>query len=366
MKASWSLGLLGFALLASPIAAVEVNGEILMGSVITKEQKLTSKIDAALFVQMVQSEKLTAVLEYQFSDQDPRINKAYGKFIQQKVELTVGRQLTGWGSGYNFNPTDIFNQKPLGAAFDQTYHKKGRDALLLTYYPNSHLAIDAIYALPFNETSYDPLPLNKTGDQDGGVHLKVHYLATDWEFLYMKKGKRTYSYTLDPQSPLAIRDPPDQVWGLSVQTTLPLWDIGFWAEGAYYKNQKKYEYVGGIERSIGNTSINIEYYRNGFGHKNPQNYQQRQLLQGRLVARDYLVPSLAYSLDEKLSLAAFLFYNMNDKSNAAGGGINYLYHDQGEIILMPFFLGGSPSTDFGQQAKTAGEYGLQGIIKLTF
>ena len=52
-------------------------------------------------------------LELKEGDDIDHLNVAYVKCLYGPIDVVVGRQLLAWGSGYNFNPTDIFNAKPI-------------------------------------------------------------------------------------------------------------------------------------------------------------------------------------------------------------------------------------------------------------
>ncbi len=354
-------------LLTFPLKAVEFNGEALASFSVTKDEEVQPSIEAALLINMIETEKLNGHAEIQIKDDSIKINQAYGKFMTSKVDLVIGRQLTGWGSGYNFNPTDVFNQKPLGAAFDPSYGKDGRDAILASFYPADNIALELIYAFGIEQKSDEP-PLIYTSkvEPEWGFHSKVNIASIDMEFLYIQKAKRSWVYFMNPAYPIQIEEKRDHLFGASFKTSIPKVDVGVWGEGAYYKELEKYEYVIGIERYFGDTMMNLEYYRNGFGQSKKLKYDPMNMMMGRMVARDYLVPALTHTFNEKFNFTTFLFYNINDQSNAAGLVGQYYYHDQAEFILMPFYIGGKDDTDFGQQAKEAGEYGGQLMVKLTF
>ncbi len=64
------------------------------------------------------------------------------------AELQVGRQQVGWGTGYAFNPSNVFQHKSM---FDPTYELDGVDALRLRIFPASLWELDMLW-LPPNDT----------------------------------------------------------------------------------------------------------------------------------------------------------------------------------------------------------------------
>ena len=64
-------------------------------------------------------------------------------------DFTIGKQPISLGSGYAWNPLDIFNRKEL---VDPTYEQPGVNALRLEYYITGNLSADFIYSPDTNFT----------------------------------------------------------------------------------------------------------------------------------------------------------------------------------------------------------------------
>ncbi|MFC1478734.1 hypothetical protein ACFL57_04675 [Candidatus Margulisiibacteriota bacterium] len=352
------LAIICIGILTLTLNAVDMTSELVIGATDTQKSEMTTQVWGTQFLRLIDTDKVTSELHYQFGDNMYKVNVAYVKLMQGNMDITVGRQLMAWGSGYNFNPTDIFNAKPLGAAFDPSYTMTGRDAITLASYWDGLIA-EIIYAPGYNrESIYDAsTTITENGKEDWGLRLKKNLFDYDIALSYVRLGQRSFN---------SIVEANDDLYGVSVKGSLPILDWGIWLEAAQYTQQQKYELTCGLEYYYGDWTFNLEFYRNGFGSRDKANYDQNFLLSGRTLGRDYLVPSVALVIDEKLSLSGFAFYNMNDSSSITGGVIDYFYNDMVEIVFMPFFITGDSDSEYGMQKASYGDYGVQSLLKVTF
>ena len=305
----------------------------------------------------------------------------------------MGRQLFSWGSGYSFNPTDIFNAKYIGAAFDPSYRRTGRDALVMSFYPSDSMSIELIGALPYHKEHQmdEKTIIAEKGQDDIGTRLKFNIVDFDIALSLVQVSKRNFNIISqnndpddgidsnntdnseddsnannDPNNGNDLNEPWDYISGLSFKGSLPIVDWGIWSEGAYYHQQKEFEISAGLEFIYDDIMANIEYYRNSFGHHNSKKYDQNLFLRGRSLARDYLIPSISYTYDERWMYQAFSFFNLNDQSLVVGILIEHLYNDMVQISLAPIFIEGKQNTEFGIQKGQLGSYGFGAIIKASF
>ncbi|MFH1428355.1 MAG: hypothetical protein ABIH39_01295 [Candidatus Margulisiibacteriota bacterium] len=338
--------------------AIDLTSELVISGADAQYIPMTTHTYGTIFARLIDTDKVTSELHYQFGDNKQNINVAYVKFMRGNIDITVGRQLMAWGSGYNFNPTDIFNSKPLGAAFDPAYTKTGRDAITLDSYWDGLIA-EVIFAPGYyRESIYDAsTTITENGQEDWGVRLKKNLFNYDITLSYVRLGQRTYNGAIESS---------DDLYGISAKGSLPVLDWGVWLEAAQYTQQRQYELTCGLEYFWGDWTFNLEYFRNGFGNADKTAYDLSYLLRGRTLGRDYLIPSVSLVIDEKLTLSGFAFYNINDTSSITGGVIDYFYNDTIEIVFMPFFINGDSSSEYGLQKAAYGDYGVQYFIKATF
>lgn len=354
--------IIGIALsIATRTFAVEYTGEVIVEAFGSKKRKVDSKANGTLFLKLWDRDDSIADLHYNFGDNGSRINVAQLKLLIPKTDIIIGRQLISWGSGYNYNPTDVFNAKPVGAMFDPAYAKTGRDALSVNIYPTQTIILEFIYANGYflKEKTEDDEPLLHESGNDFGGKLKVNISSYDLAISYLKKSKQFFN---------TIEEREDTLFGLSIKGSLPYMDWGIWYEGVHYFNQKKWEYSTGLEVIEGDLTMILEYYYNGFGNRDPSKYDISLLYRRRPLGQRYFAPSLAYVFDEKITGTIFSFYNLNDSSSLSGLMSSYLYNDFTELILSGYYFnkGKEETGEYGLIDDRYGNYGVTGTLKINF
>lgn len=78
---------------------------------------------------------------YQLKNESFYFQEAYGKWSSEHVELRFGRHKFYSGTGYAYNPIDLFNRKN---PVDPTYETNGQDAIMLTVVLDSGTEIEAV------------------------------------------------------------------------------------------------------------------------------------------------------------------------------------------------------------------------------
>ncbi|NQU17663.1 MAG: hypothetical protein HQ564_06305, partial [Candidatus Saganbacteria bacterium] len=247
-----------------------------------------------------------------------KINVAQAKILLPSTDIIIGRQQTGWGVGLTVNPIDIINPKPIGSSFDPTFVRDGRDALVVTRYLDSQSKVELVYAGNFDQTV-------QHFDRDYAAKIKTRLFESDFAISYIDKGLRRFS---------GIIEAADKVFGIEMAGTIPEIDWGYWIEAARYMDSRVNEAVLGVDYYFGDWHPAFEYYRNGFGSHNLAGYDATLLLRGRLMGRDYLIPSCSVSVSEKLSLTGFGLINLNDSSWVLAGVADYFINDNLELILI--------------------------------
>ncbi|MFC1484870.1 hypothetical protein ACFL5N_00260 [bacterium] len=346
----------------SYVHSLEITSEILISNLFLEEKHKSAHIRGTIFTKLINTKNFLVDLHYELSDERQKLNVAYLKFLEEKFEIAIGRQLMAWGSGYNFNPTDIFNKKPIGAAFDPAYIKRGRDAVIFTSYYWDFIT-DVVFAphYSFSEKIEGSISLYEKGREDFGLRIKRNIRDFDLEVSYIKLGKRTFTF-----EGTDYLDKSDDILGFSAKGSLPVIDWGIWLEAARYLDQNVSEYVTGLEYIFDRWTLNFEYYRTGFGSANKNFYDFELMYRGRMVGRDYFAPSVIYVFNEKYTLTGFVFSNLNDSSNVFGAVIEYFYNDIIELAFLPFFMTGDTDSEYGSRRAELGNFGIQALIKITF
>ena len=89
---------------------------------------------------------------YQLKDEELYLQEAYGEWLWNAFAFRFGRHKFYSGTGYAYNPIDLFNRKnPL----DPTYETNGQDALMVTLRTGSGTDIEAVARTEDDYRSFD-------------------------------------------------------------------------------------------------------------------------------------------------------------------------------------------------------------------
>lgn len=89
---------------------------------------------------------------YRLKDNQVYLQEAYGEWLTDRMTFRFGRHKFYSGTGYAYNPIDLFNRKN---PVDPTYETDGQDALLLTLRLDSGAEIEAVARTEDDYKSFD-------------------------------------------------------------------------------------------------------------------------------------------------------------------------------------------------------------------
>lgn len=280
------------------------------------------------------------------------------RFSLDAGDLTMGRQTISFGSARFVSPTDIF--QPFVPSTLNTEYRPGVDAIRWL----GSLGDLAEYDLG--------VVANEGGEPDGVItygRVRASLSGNDLEATIIHRDDMV-------------------ILGGGWERALGL--FGFWAEIAHTMSEVEYSQVVligpaidypsdytrfsiGLDRALSeNIFAMVEYHHSSFGTDDPAQYQNFALTEGArsggiyLVGRDYIIPSVSWTLTPLLGLAASAFVNLTDSSAFVTLSGNYslsdnLYTDFGvqmgagegttlETLIVPQIIDG---TEFGSFPTTA-------------
>ncbi|MDN5304082.1 MAG: hypothetical protein PWP46_961 [Fusobacteriaceae bacterium] len=326
-----------------------------------KNLEATSSSKAKFFLYNDDFENSLIDVEYSlYTENDSNNNKnnldlARIKLVQNNIEVILGKTRLGWGQGFNFNPIDIFNETPAGAAFDSNYEKEARNSIIFNSYLQNDDSLQFVYA-----GNYDNGSISK--DIEYGVRYKQFIFNTDFEFMYAKRGNETKPYeTLVPSD----------IYGASIKTTIPYINYGYWIEGNYSAADDVYTFITGIDNYFGqNYYFNIEYYQNGYGKSSKELYDSdndlTKIAYNIPIGTDYVIPSFRYEMNELFSTTFFSFVNINDNSFTIGNSSDYYYNNLLSFNFTEFFFVGEEGSEYYLTKSTYGDYGISLTVTAEF
>ena len=215
-------------------------------------------------------------------------DRAYLRYDSPVLALTIGKQRIAWGSGYIWNPTDIFNPVVLSFAVRE----------------EDEANVEAVRL---------EVPLGQTGGLDG-------YLLTNASFSAAKKGLRAKTNVGLFDLSVSGVSLGQAGWQLGYDLAGELWGWGLRHEAAvrFPAGQASYlQAVFGCDYTLEDgLGLNAEYFFNGAGQSDQRHYDWTAILSGQTVqpGRDYLFLGINKNLDELTQVRLSAVLNLNDRS----------------------------------------------------
>ncbi len=280
---------------------------------------------------------------YDFSFEDTIfVDNAFLQLSTDLVDLTIGRQQLSFGSGYAWNPTDIFNLKEL---FDPTYEQPGHNAI----------RIDAPVGTKGNFTA-----VWSVGDR---WNYSKYFTRAKWRFGHFDLAA-SYGQTFSPRTIFIYPDIPsyeDRRLIYGGEFSGEIFGLGIWGEGAwnnmtsiddYFEGLAGFDYTFSFQ-----TSLLVEFYHNGYyasdmkmatGPEYSFNDWMR-LIGGEIksLAKNYLFTYVEHPVHDLINTGMFAIVNFDDRSFALNPqAVWYPYQDV-EVTAIGNIGLGECGTEFG-------------------
>jgi hypothetical protein len=293
-------------------------------------------------------EDMRALYKIPFSDRD-FLDNAYIKLGFEYLDLTVGKQQISLGSGYVWNPLDVFNIKD---PFDPTYEQPGHNAIRIDVPIGLRYNLTALYSMENNWKNSAKLLRFK-----GRIsHLDYTLVATEtvWRF---------HDYTQFDEEIMYFVQLPERRRLVGTSIAGELLGLGTWAEYAYNEMEKTkdfYELVVGLDYTFDvQTYVMIEYYRNMLGKTSLKNYDindwMRQFFaEQKAISRDQLYAFIRHPVTDLIDLCASCIYSVSDNSLALLPTLNYSYSENMDIMAYLNFNFGRDGAVYSDLSGTGG------------
>lgn len=246
-------------------------------------------------------------------------DRVYLKYYSALFNLTAGKQRIAWGTGYIWNPTDVFNPFVLSFAVKEDEENN----------------VEALRCEA-------PLGLN------GGLDL---YITTGQPWSAARKGTRlketigsydlSLSYVDLGGGNQIGADAVGELWGWGVRGEVALKRP---AGGVSY-----FQSVWGCDYTLENgLGLNFEYFFNGLGKKERAAYDWAGLASGNIsqLAMDYLFCSANKVLDELTEVRGSLLVNLNDQGYIFYPQLTRSLKQNLDLSLEGLLSGGTDGSEF--------------------
>ena len=270
------------------------------------------------------------------------LDNAYLKMSFKYADITTGRQQISLGTGYAWNPTDLFNTKDL---LDPTYEQPGHNAIRVDATGGGKTSLTALYAVGDDFKSSDKM-----------LWLKSRISHFDLSVIAIEK---TWTYT-DYIQFLAQKEKRRMLGATMAGDIL---GVGVWAEYAYNFMETSKDFselvIGGDYTFDFQTYIMFEYYRNTQGKTNFEEYNFNDWMrymaaEQRAIGRDQMFFLVMHPAGDLANLGLTSIVCFSDNSFALLPTLNYTVFENVELLLYLNFYMGKEGTVYASNLGNGG------------
>ena len=273
---------------------------------------------------------------FDFALEDEKmLDNAYVSYYSDAVNVRIGKQQLPWGSGYAWNPTDIFHEKNL---LDPTYEKRGVNAFKVE---RSFGGMGMVTGILGVEEDWK--------HTTKALKVKHHVRGFDVSVSFIEKYQHGFDYDVFQETTERRR-----LFGWDFSGEVKA--VGIWAEGAYNTLARSRDYgqylVGADYTFESGLYISTEYYHNGRGRSNKAAYSFNDWMRltstaGENLGRRYLYAGHRYPLTELLDWSTYVVINLTDGSYVVYPYVEYSLTDNTQLTLIGYVPLGKKDAEFG-------------------
>ena len=281
------------------------------------------------------------------------LDNAYIKLSFKQFDLTVGKQQISLGTGYVWNPLDVFNIKDV---LDPTYEQPGHNAIRLDVTLGSIYTVTTLFSPEDNWENSAKL-----------LQFKGRISHFDFSLNAIEKTWCFHDYKQFDFESMNFLEMPERRRLLGASTAGELFGLGVWAEYAYNWmkiSEDFYELVVGTDYTFDfQTYLMIEYYRNTLGKTDYTQYNLNDWMrllatEQKAISRDQVYLFIQHPATDLLNIGLSTIYGLSDNSFALVPTLNYSLSDNVEIFA---YL----NLNFGSEGKVySRKMGNGGLIRV--
>jgi len=277
------------------------------------------------------------------------LDNAYIKLRFKPFDLTIGKQQISTGTGYVWNPTDVFNIKDL---FDPTYEQPGHNAALLEIPIGYDYTFTALYS-----------PESDWESSIKMMKLKGRALHFDYTLIAVQRRWTFHDYTTFDLDDGGFYGIPQERNLFGFSTVGEIFGLGVLGEYAY--NEMQYsknfqEWVAGINYTFDfQTYLMIEYYHNTLGKTSSDKYTFNDWMrlftnEQKTIARDQAYVLIQHPLTELLDGGLTGIFCLSDQSVALAPTFTYSLWENVDVMAYFSFNLGSSGTLYAKDLGNGG------------
>jgi hypothetical protein len=255
------------------------------------------------------------------------LDNAFLKLNLNFADLTVGKQQISLGTGYLWNPIDIFNIKDL---LDPTYEQPGHNALRLDLPFGGRYTLSALY-----------IPEERWNRSGKLVQLKGYLGHFDYTLIAAQTMWTFHDYTRFDMASLNFEGTAEKRRLIGAATAGELLGVGIWGEYGYndMENSRDFrEWIVGLDYTFDfQTYMMLEYYRNDLGRTDYKKYTLNDWMrvftqEQKALSRDQIYALIQHPVTDLLDLGVSGIFCFSDGSSALIPTMNYNFSDNVELL----------------------------------
>jgi hypothetical protein len=277
------------------------------------------------------------------------LDNANIKLVFERFDLTVGKQQISLGSGYVWNPTDVFNTKDV---FDPTYEQPGYNAIRLDMPLGTSLGLTTLYS-----------PEDNWDESGKLIQLKARIPRFDVSLIAIETQWNFHDYTRIVPETQFFPGVHGKRRLIGSNFEGELLGLGLWAEYAYNKMEHSEdfeEWVTGFNYTFDCQSfIMVEYYHNTLGKSDYKAYQLNDWMryftaEQKSIAIDQMYTLLQHPAADFIDIGLISITSLSDGSLALVPTLNWSYSENVDITAYANMNIGKSGTAYADDSGSGG------------
>ena len=283
-----------------------------------------------------------------FEDQH-YLDNANVRFAFEHFDLTAGKQQISLGTGYVWNPVDVFNIKDV---LDPTYEQPGHNALRIDVPIGTRYTLSALYAPDDSWKASSKL-----------ARFKGRISHFDYSLIAIERAWRWHDYSRFDMTRFNFTELSERRRLYGVTTAGELLGLGVWAEYARNDMEQTDNFeslVAGTDYTFDfQTYVMAEYFHNSLGKTDDADYDINdwmRLLAGeqKTICRDQLYLFIQHPLTDFIQFGTSGILCISDGSLALVPTLNYSYSENVELMAYLNVNLGADGTAYSQSQGSGG------------
>lgn len=313
-------------------------------------------------------------LPEQYFNKDVRLKEAYGiiKPGEGDITLRLGRQQYLTGTGFAWNPTDLFNHKKI---MDPAYKTSGIDSAYMSYAFSGENEISTFYSFGQNlDRKKSEYTDTENGDYQVKIKTRTNILDLAIHYSEASRPRTDYEGLKTGMTDMELAVVPVRWRLLAAGMRSEIGGLGIHVEGgrawleaddetteiqdeSFTKDHTRF--LVGVDYTFKNELyLVLEYYQEGLGKTSPEEYTTNDRLgyinnEFDTIGRDNIFVGASMPIADKASIELYNIINANDPSVVVNPWLNFEASEDLSLSISAQIPVGSEESSIGNTRPSA-------------